>query len=120
MATPEQLAAMAGAGKIAVRQAHAAEMEAQKLATLFRSNGMGTTDPEAQVEEPAPWYRSGIPGTAIDQCASTAMKQVDLRNARSRHGQAPELLWLIAPLVLLWVTRLWKTLWPEISTLVVF
>lgn len=54
MTTPEQLAAMAGAGKIAVRQAHAAEMEAQKLATLFRSNGMGTTDPEAQVEEPAP------------------------------------------------------------------
>jgi hypothetical protein len=48
------------------------------------------------------------------------MKQVDLRNARSRDGHAPELLWLIAPLVLLWVTRLWKTLWPEISTLVVF
>jgi glycosyltransferase involved in cell wall biosynthesis len=34
--TPEQLATMSGAGKIAVREAHDANKEAQKLAALFR------------------------------------------------------------------------------------
>ena len=37
--TPEQLAAMANAGKAAVRKAHDAKIESQKLVTLFRSIG---------------------------------------------------------------------------------
>lgn len=38
-ATPAQLAAMAGAGRIAVREAHDARIEAHKLAALFKSTG---------------------------------------------------------------------------------
>lgn len=38
-ATPAQLAAMAGAGRIAVREAHDAGIEAHKLAALFKSTG---------------------------------------------------------------------------------
>ncbi|PKO70029.1 MAG: colanic acid biosynthesis glycosyltransferase WcaL [Betaproteobacteria bacterium HGW-Betaproteobacteria-16] len=37
--TPEQLAAMANAGKTAVRKAHDAKIESQKLVALFRSIG---------------------------------------------------------------------------------
>lgn len=42
-ATPEQMAAMADAGKIAVRKAHDADTEAKKLVVLFRSMGTNPT-----------------------------------------------------------------------------